>query len=215
MVVQGPGLSRVQAWKAATSWVWSISPTWRASRPKRRWRSGRRPWGVPPGSGAGPGRPAIRPGSAERAGDHGGSLALSHTRSVRSSARSGRRPLDRSSPPTLALGARRPRGGYRESFAQFRPSRQVATAPTFVMSDMHLQDEHEAGRRARGKGGGRPQPSPAAGPSRGRIPRTGSGFPAKFTVRPDDSRPADARSSRISRGDSSSAVSWATISVAR
>ena len=36
---KGRALSRVQAWKAATSWPWSIRPTWRASRPKSRSRS--------------------------------------------------------------------------------------------------------------------------------------------------------------------------------
>ena len=35
----GRALSRVQAWKAATSWAWSIRPFWRASSPKSRWRS--------------------------------------------------------------------------------------------------------------------------------------------------------------------------------
>ena len=35
----GRGLSGVQAWKAATSWTWSIRPFWRASRPKSRSRS--------------------------------------------------------------------------------------------------------------------------------------------------------------------------------
>jgi hypothetical protein len=32
-------LSSVQAWKAATSWTWSISPFWSASSPNSRLRS--------------------------------------------------------------------------------------------------------------------------------------------------------------------------------
>jgi hypothetical protein len=43
LVRQAPGLSRIQAWKAATSWAWLISPFWRASSRyyvKRRSRYG-------------------------------------------------------------------------------------------------------------------------------------------------------------------------------
>ena len=57
---RGRALSQVQAWKAATSWTWSIRPFCRASRPKRRWRSAAtaamgRASGT---SGGGRGRPA-------------------------------------------------------------------------------------------------------------------------------------------------------------
>src|SRR5262249_17971173 len=40
IAAMGRSLAWVQAWKAATSWAWLISPVWSASRPKRRSREG-------------------------------------------------------------------------------------------------------------------------------------------------------------------------------
>ena len=137
----GRALSRVQAWKAATSWPWSIRPFCRASRPKSRSRSaamaamGR----ASREAGAGGGRSApdvggLRPGRA-------GSVGLSHDGSAQAAPPRPIGPPARSTAPWLRLRA----GAV--SWAAVRERLIPGFVSRYASAVFHAE-AHSAGRQA-------------------------------------------------------------------